>query len=201
MEHRRLNLKKVLLLLVIIALSSGIIIEEANKKHEVPYYKQEMKYYCGEACIRMILDYYHIYPLPTQSEIAIEANYRENQTYANDMSKPFIIRNMWYKVSANNDYELAYKELIEIISKEPVIILITWKDGSGHYLVIYDGNYDGIKYHDPNNRNDMYITKDELKYLWHDYCINFPRQPVCWMLIVHPVARACEEVPELNAAI
>ena len=156
--------------------------DTSNVKREVPYYQQEKDYYCGEACIQMILGYYQINPLPSQNEIALETKYSNNQTSISNMGIPFTKRNMSFQTNSTSDYDLAYKRLIDTVSNKPVIILLIWNDNTGHYLVVYDRDSSGIKYHDPLQGKSLYKTKEELKIYWHDN-YDLPWEP-CWILYI-----------------
>jgi ABC-type bacteriocin/lantibiotic exporter with double-glycine peptidase domain len=152
--------------------------------HTVPYHIQDNPFYCGEACIQMVLEFYGVQPLPSQNEIAIETNFSQNTTYAEYMEKPFIIRNFQVSINWTQNFDWAYNNLIQAITTRPVIILITWDNGDGHYLVVIQGNDKGISYHDPLNGKNKQMDKELLRALWLTNCIKYPPQPSCWILVV-----------------
>ena len=153
-----------------------------NVQAKVLYYKQETNHYCAEACIQMMLDYYHVTPLPSQHELAFETKYKDNETKSAYMGLPFDSRNMTSKISCMLNYEQAYDQLINTVSEKPVIILLYWGNGTGHYIVVYAGDSRGITYHDPSKGASLSYTREELKKYWHDN-YNSSNLP-CWALSI-----------------
>jgi len=184
-------LKKRLLvaLLVIAILLSSLIVWNQRYElfyplvHEVPYYQQETDYYCGEACIQMILAFYGTFP-PKQAELAKEASFSGTETPCSGMLKPFQNRRFHVLVTTNTNFTDAYPSLVAIVTSRPVIVLITWKDQVGHYIVVFQFNQTGLFYHDPYYGSKRFRASESFKLLWLDYCLARPGQPTCWALIV-----------------
>lgn len=148
----------------------------------VPYYKQDKEYYCGEACIQMVLAFYNVSP-PEQYELAQETGFSGNETPCSGMAIPFRKRGFDVTTTNNTNYTGAYSQLIDVVASKPVIVLITWEDGVGHYIVVVQCDKRGITYRDPKYGRIRYRTYDAFKLLWYDNCKASGRV-TCWALWV-----------------
>jgi len=151
----------------------------------VPYYHQDTDYYCAQACIQMLLDFYGI-PPPSQDTLAHETRYDPSNkiTYAREMPNPFLNRGLRVAWNWTTNYEWAYENLMQQVRSIPVMVLITWDNNIGHYLVVFRAERAGVKHHDPYYGPDRFLDYDAFKRLWFDNCVSHPPQPACWILMV-----------------
>lgn len=181
-----------LTVIIVLILASGLLYFVYPRRyvisypvfHQVPYHGQETKFYCGEACIQMMLEFYGCEPLPSQNTLAEQADFSNNMTPSKGMPKPFNNRGFQVTINWTANYGWAYQNLIEQAKSRPVIILITLDNGIGHYLVVFNGDNQGINYHDPAYGPDQYMDYDRVRSLWNDNCLAHPPQPSCWILTV-----------------
>jgi len=174
----------IVLLLISIGVLSYFLNESIDEVYP-PYFPQEEKYYCGEACIQMMIAYYNVTPLPSQDELAIEAGFSHNETHPNNMSRPFTNRNFDVCTTENRNFTEAYNQLINTLNVKPVIILVTIQDSTGdyfgHYLFIFEYTKNGVQYHDPQTQANQCMTVDELEIQWFHNC-NISGRKTCWLL-------------------
>lgn len=195
MRGRRLAIlrRKTWAVVIIVVISLGIVYLAYPQRyvisypyvHIVPYYRQDTPYYCAEACVQMLLDFYGIEP-PSQDILAYEAKFDwcNNITYAREMPHPFLNRGLHVAINLTRNYEWAYENLIQQVKSVPVIVLITWDNGIGHYIVVFWADRAGIEYHDPLYGSNQFSDYDTFKRLWFDNCVSHQPQVVCWALIV-----------------
>lgn len=155
----------------------------------VPYYSQVENYYCGEACLQMIFNYYG--PDVNQYDIADVARAQSGPgTYTADMLRAAQFSNM--STSQGNDMPghtstgyrgryLGYgsfqyyfgsagiPRLEALINQGHPIIVLTWYDSShtaGHYRVVIGYDSGGIIAQDPWDGPDQYYSNSLFADLW-----------------------------------
>ncbi|UCE20221.1 MAG: C39 family peptidase [Gemmatimonadota bacterium] len=153
----------------------------------VPFHYQETGWYCGEACLQMLFDYYG--PLISQEDIGDAANedpsygtYRDDLLRAAHFSSistaiqnPSLIgyreRELGYEAteawwSDPEHQEFRYEDLKHLICQDYPIILGTWGNishTSRHYRLLtgYNDSLEVFIFHDPwpDNGPDFYIPQ------------------------------------------
>lgn len=142
---------------------------------EVPFYYQDSSYYCGEASLEMVFDYWG--PDISQDDIGYVADVvpylgtsRENMLRASHFSwistaiqnpalEGYDERSLGYCGSYQSwnrfsHFITRYEDLKNLISSDNPVVAVTWYSGShtvGHYRVVkgYDDNLDVFIVHDP----------------------------------------------------
>ncbi|NIM98391.1 MAG: hypothetical protein GTO24_10025 [candidate division Zixibacteria bacterium] len=148
---------------------------DAYNIEDVPFYYQETSWYCGEASLEMVFDYWG--PDISQTDIGDAANDIPGVgTYLDDLRRAShfsyistAIQNPLLQGYNERDYGYSscevcwsdaehyptrYDDLKELISNDYPIIVCTWYSSShsvGHYRVVkgYDDNLDYFLVHDP----------------------------------------------------
>ena len=151
----------------------------------VPYHHQDTDYYCAEACIQMLLEFHGIV-LPSQDTLAYEAKYDSTNktTYAREMPNPFLNRGLHVSSNTTRNYEWAYENLMQRVKTVPVIVLIKWDKGPGHYFVVFRVERAGVTHHDPYYGPDRFSDYNTFRRLWFDNRVSDQLLDPCWILIV-----------------
>ena len=136
----------------------------------MPHYYQEKSWYCGEACLQMVFDYYG--PKISQDDIGDVANENPSYgTYASDLRRAAHFSDL--STAIQNPALRGYKEralgygafertsstswlsgLKQVIASDHPVIVLGWYSAahtSGHFRVVkgYDDNLGEIITHDP----------------------------------------------------
>ncbi|RLE80967.1 MAG: hypothetical protein DRJ52_05195 [Thermoprotei archaeon] len=113
----------------------------------VPYHIQEENYFCGPACVQMVLEYFD-YSV-SQYTLALEMNTKPVKgTYTSKMPLPFTKRG--FRVVTRKP--MSIKELKSFIREGKPVIILIWFDTrkkSQHYVVVCGYNATGVFIHDP----------------------------------------------------
>lgn len=124
---------------------------------EYLYHAQEGNLSCGPASIQMVLHYYDIHPLLTQSQIAAEMNKTIYQiTFMSDFDDFFENHNItviFCRVLRENFNESVNKFKESISQNRPIIVLMNYSisaESPGHFRVITGYNQTGFFMHDPS---------------------------------------------------
>lgn len=156
----------------------------------VPYYSQIKNYYCGEAALEMVFNYYG--PNISQYEIANVARAQSGPgTYTDDMMRAGHFSNLstsvgndapGYQCTGYTARKLGYgayqywftnqtrlSELRHFLDKGSPIVVLTWYDlshSNGHFRVVIGYDSNGIIAHDPWNGASQYYTDSTFNDLW-----------------------------------
>ncbi|MCZ7401173.1 MAG: C39 family peptidase [Candidatus Methanoperedens sp.] len=118
---------------------------------KVPFFRQEVWYTCGPACMRMILAFLGI--IKTEEEITEVCDTTELGTTPTQISQAFEILGIKASSVKNTNIEELKNEIKE---GRPVIALIDPSSinggisGFGHFIVIVGIKDEEIEYHDPD---------------------------------------------------
>ncbi|HDJ89703.1 MAG TPA: hypothetical protein ENG40_03320, partial [Thermoprotei archaeon] len=143
----------------------------------VPHYYQEKWYFCGPACVQMVLHYISGIKV-SQYTLANEMHTSSSSggTYTNYMPKPFRLRG--YRVTEIKP--MSIDKLKYYLRQNKPIIILVWFDTRKtcqHYVVVIGYDDNGVYIHDPwpekwgkaKNRNTgsfVYISYSMLLQLW-----------------------------------
>jgi predicted double-glycine peptidase len=129
-----------------------------NENLNYCFYYQETNVSCIPASVKMVLSYLGVYPIPNQSELAIEMHTDLNHTTKwSNIHMPFEKRGFNNCLAQTfTNFNDALSNLKERVSNNFPVIVETWYDGNAkekgtvtHARVITGFNSTGVFFHDP----------------------------------------------------
>ena len=115
---------------------------------------------CGPACVQTVLDFFGVYPLPSQEELAEEMNTTlRDYTYTEYVHVPFQNREIDVVFDGHLNSVDAVKQVKGNVSLNRPAILLMWYDTSNvtsHYRVMTGYNETGFFFHDPAKPENLY---------------------------------------------
>ncbi len=137
----------------------------------IPWFQQKENRWDGPACAQMVLTYHG--KSPEQGELADQMNTSEEKgTTFDNMHVPFDERGFKTRsLGENENFNDAKGKLQKEIDRDlPVIIYIKQgeSDSDGKFIVVIGYNKTGIRYHDPDDGEDLFLTYEDLRDIWSE---------------------------------
>jgi|GEM_PF-6564374 hypothetical protein len=177
----------VAIVLIVVYFYGGQPSQYINAQLSQYYDGQETTYYCAPASVRMVFEYIHYSPVPSQTQLAADMNCKVEYhgiRSASDILIPFNQRNLTSYVCHNGtSFNSTLIDVKSYLRQGDAVILDIWfdeRETNGHFVVAYGYNSNGVFINDPWTYDNwstvgrdygphIYITNQQLESLW-SYC-------------------------------
>ncbi len=142
------------------------MVERRYKRISIPFHKQEKIYYCGPACVQMILEYFGTEKTQTELARKLGTNSRYGTPHKNVVK--YFVKNKFHCYVNNHSTIHEIKHFLEM--KLPVIVnYIEPSENEIHYAIVKGYGKNGIILNDPWNGSNLKMTEEFFISRWLDY--------------------------------
>ena len=154
-------------------------------------YRREIKYYCGPASLKIVLDYYGV--SVSEKEIARIAG---ATTKEGASAKGLVKAAEYFGLTAFTKEDCSIDDLRHYLDKKiPVIVDWFWED-DGHYGVVIGIDKKNIIFRDPSFLKTKKMPLEMFLKVWFDYPGDYPKDKNAFIVRLIIVVTPRETKPE-----